>query len=400
MSSKQAPIHSGFGPTTTARETLKGIDLTGKIAIVTGGYAGLGLEATRALAQAGATVIVPARSPDKARQALDGIPRVEQGDLDLLDPVSIDAFASEFLGGGRPLHMLINNAGIMAAPLTRDRRGYESQFSANHLGHFQLTVRLWPALRRAGSARVVSLSSRGHQRAGVDFDDPNFLHRTYDRWQAYGQSKTANVLFAVGLDRRGETSGIRAFAVHPGGILTDLSRHMTDDELRAFEFHILQLPRSTRKLSELTSPLDAWLYFLRFAEKIDTAALPAELRQPSIVRAVEELTMLTQSDIERERYESRRKAQMDQISAINAARLQGERTGQEKGELIGREKGELIGREKGELTGREKGEQIGVIHLCESLLNQPITPKEKLLGVSLEELTRLADELRKQVMKR
>jgi NAD(P)-dependent dehydrogenase (short-subunit alcohol dehydrogenase family) len=228
---KQAPIHSGFGPTTTARETLKGIDLTGKNAIVTGGYAGLGLETTRALVEAGATVIVPARSPDKSHKALDGIPRVEQSNLDLLDPGSIDAFASEFLAGGRPLHMLINNAGIMAAPLTRDGRGYESQFSANHLGHFQLTVRLWPALRRAESARVVSLSSRGHHRAGVDFDDPNFLHRPYDKWQAYGQSKTANVLFAVGLDRRGEASGIRAFAVHPGGIFTDLSRHMTDDEL-------------------------------------------------------------------------------------------------------------------------------------------------------------------------
>ncbi|HSZ56320.1 MAG TPA: oxidoreductase [Tepidisphaeraceae bacterium] len=234
MSSKQAPIHSGFGPTTTARQTLKGIDLAGKVAIVTGGYAGLGLETTRALAEAGARVIVPARSPDKARKVLAGIPRVEQSTLDLLDPSSIDAFANEFLATGRPLHMLINNAGIMATPLMRDARGYESQFSANHLGHFQLTVRLWPALRRAGRARVVSLSSRGHQRGGIDFDDPNFLHRPYDRWQAYGQSKTANVLFAVGLDRRGEASGIRAFAVHPGGILTDLARHLTDDELRAF----------------------------------------------------------------------------------------------------------------------------------------------------------------------
>jgi NAD(P)-dependent dehydrogenase (short-subunit alcohol dehydrogenase family) len=233
MSSKQAPIHSGFGPTTTARQTLKGIDLAGKVAIVTGGYAGLGLETTRALAEAGARVIVPARSPDKARKVLAGIPRVEQSTLDLLYPSSIDAFANEFLATGRPLHMLINNAGIMATPLMRDGRGYESQFSANHLGHFQLTVRLWPALHHAGGARVVSLSSRGHQRGGIDFDDPNFLHRPYDRWQAYGQSKTANMLFAVGLDRRGEASGIRAFAVHPGGILTDLARHLTDDELRA-----------------------------------------------------------------------------------------------------------------------------------------------------------------------
>jgi NAD(P)-dependent dehydrogenase (short-subunit alcohol dehydrogenase family) len=230
----QAPIHSGFGPTTTARQVLEGIDLTGKVAIVTGGYAGIGLETTRALTEAGATVIVPARSPDKARKALNGIPRVEQSRLDLLDPGSIDAFASEFLATGRPLHMLINNAGIMATPLTRDARGYESQFSANHLGHFQLTARLWPALRNAHGARVVSLSSRGHQRAGIDFDDPQFQHRAYERWQAYGQSKTANVLFAVELDRRGEASGIRAFAVHPGAILTELSRYMTDDELRVY----------------------------------------------------------------------------------------------------------------------------------------------------------------------
>jgi NAD(P)-dependent dehydrogenase (short-subunit alcohol dehydrogenase family) len=233
MPTKQTPIPSGFGPTTTARQVLKNIDLTGKTAIVTGGYSGIGLETTRALAEAGATVIVPARTPDKARQALSNIPRVEQSRLDLLDPNSIDAFASEFLASGRPLHILINNAGIMATPLTRDARGYESQFSANHLGHFQLTARLWPALLKARDARVVSLSSRGHQRADMDFDDPNFLHRPYDRWKAYGQSKTANVLFAVELDRRGQTSGVRAFAVHPGAIPTDLIRHMTDEELQA-----------------------------------------------------------------------------------------------------------------------------------------------------------------------
>jgi NAD(P)-dependent dehydrogenase (short-subunit alcohol dehydrogenase family) len=234
MPSKQSPIHSGFGTTTSARETLRGIDLTGKVAVVTGGYAGIGLETTRALAEAGASVIVPARTPDKARKALSGIQRVEQGTLDLLDPASIDAFANEFLASGRPLHMLINNAGIMATPIARDSRGYESQFSANHLGHFQLTARLWPALRKARGARVVSLSSRGHQRAGMDFDDPNFEHHPYDRWEAYGQSKTANILFAVELDRRGETNGVRAFAVHPGAILTDLARHMTDEELRAY----------------------------------------------------------------------------------------------------------------------------------------------------------------------
>jgi NAD(P)-dependent dehydrogenase (short-subunit alcohol dehydrogenase family) len=234
MTILQKPIGSGFGAASTAADVLKGLDLSGRVAIVTGGYAGIGLETTRALAEAGATVIVPARNPDKARQALNAIPRVEQSRLDLLVPPSIDAFASEFLASGRPLHMLINNAGIMATPLARDSRGYESQFSANHLGHFQLTVRLWPALRAAHGARVVSLTSRGHQRAAMDFDDPQFQRRPYDRWHAYGQSKTANVLFAVELERRGQASGIRAFAVHPGAVLTDLSRHMTDDELRAF----------------------------------------------------------------------------------------------------------------------------------------------------------------------
>jgi len=229
----QTPIRSGFGPTTTARQVIEGIDLTGKVAVVTGGYSGIGLETTRVLAEAGATVIVPARTLDKARRALRGIPRVEQGKLDLLDPASIDAFASEFLATNPPLHILINNAGIMATPLTRDRRGYESQFSANHLGHFQLTARLWPALRKGRGARVISLSSRGHQRAGLDLDDPNFQHRPYDKWEAYGQSKTANVLFAVELDRRGQASDIRAFAVHPGGIITDLIRHMTDEDRRA-----------------------------------------------------------------------------------------------------------------------------------------------------------------------
>ena len=227
----QAPLPSGFGPTSTAGQVIEGVDLTGKVAIVTGGYAGVGLETTRALAGAGATVIVPARTPDKARKALNGIPRVEQSKVDLLDPASIDAFTSEFLASGRPLHILINNAGIMAPPLARDGRGYESQFSANHLGHFQLTARLLPALRSAYGARVISLSSRGHQRSGVDFDDPQFERRAYDRWLAYGQSKTANVLFAVELDRRGEASGIRAFAVHPGAVLTGLLRNMTDAEL-------------------------------------------------------------------------------------------------------------------------------------------------------------------------
>jgi NAD(P)-dependent dehydrogenase (short-subunit alcohol dehydrogenase family) len=227
----QAPIPSGFGPQTTAREVLKGQDLSGKISIVTGGYSGVGLETTRALAEAGATVIVPARTPEKARAAIADITSVELEELNLFDPASIDAFTQRFLDSGRPLDILINNAGIMAPPLVRDARGYESQFATNHLGHFQLTARLWPALKQAGSSRIVSLSSTGIRFGGVDFEDPNFEHREYDKWKAYAQSKSANALFAVGLDKRGYAHGVRAFSVHPGRIMTDLVRHMSEAEL-------------------------------------------------------------------------------------------------------------------------------------------------------------------------
>ena len=230
-SSLQKPIQSGFSATTTAQEALGGRDLHGKTAIVTGGYSGLGLETVRVLAGAGATVIVPARSLDKARAALAGIERVQLAAIDLMDPASIDAFATGFVAGGRALDILVNSAGIMALPLHRDARGYESQFSSNHLGHFQLALRLWPALRRAKGARVVSVSSRGHRIAGVDFDDPHFERRPYDKWQAYGQSKSANALFAVGLDARGQAHGVRAFSLHPGSIFTELARHLTDEDL-------------------------------------------------------------------------------------------------------------------------------------------------------------------------
>ncbi|GFZ30183.1 oxidoreductase [Clostridium zeae] len=228
----QIPIISGFGLETTASEVLKGIDLNGKVAIVTGGYSGIGLETTRALAQAGATVIVPARSIDKARVLIEGIPGVELEEMDLINPTSIDEFSRKFLDSGRALDILINNAGIMAAPLSRDARGFEAQFATNHLGHFQLTARLWPALKKSGKARVVSLSSTGIRFGGVNFDDPNFEHREYNKWGAYGQSKSANALFAVELDRLGQKYGVRAFSVHPGRILgTNLQRYMENEEV-------------------------------------------------------------------------------------------------------------------------------------------------------------------------
>lgn len=230
----QHPIGSGFGAETTAAEVIGGVDLFGKTAVVTGGYSGIGLETTRTLLSAGARVIVPARDLSKAKSALAAMPGVLAETLDLMDPASIFSFANRFVSSEQPLHILVNNAGIMANPLTRDARGYESQFSTNHLGHFELTARLWPALRRANGARVVSLSSVGHRRAPVDFDDPNFERREYNRWVAYGQSKSANALFAVSLDAIGEPHGIRAFSVHPGGVVTDLTRHMSAEELRAY----------------------------------------------------------------------------------------------------------------------------------------------------------------------
>lgn len=233
MPTEQKPIKSGYGARTEAPEALGGRDLSGKVAIVTGGYSGLGLETAKALAAAGAVVIVPARTPEKAQKALAGVANVEQAALDLADPASIDAFAGGFLSRAGTLDILVNNAAIMASPLMRDARGYEAQFATNHLGHFQLTARLWPALKAANGARVVSLSSIGHRISPPDLDDPNFERAEYNKWIAYGRAKSANALFAIGLDRRGEPHKVRAFAVHPGGIMTDLQRYMPEEEQRA-----------------------------------------------------------------------------------------------------------------------------------------------------------------------
>lgn len=232
----QSPINSGYGFSTTAKEVIGDINLQGKIAIVTGGYSGIGLETARVLAEAGATVIVPARNIEKAQKAVDGIPNIELEQLDLMNPDSIDSFAEKFMASGRALHILVNSAGIMAPPLMRDNRGYESQFATNHLGHFQLTSRLWPALKRAGNARVIAVSSRAQRLGGVNFEDPNFEKTEYDKWKAYAQSKSANVLFAVELDRLGREYGVRSFAVHPGLIpTTDLGRFSLDGKVTTQE---------------------------------------------------------------------------------------------------------------------------------------------------------------------
>lgn len=227
----QKPVGSGFNATSTTTDVIKGIDLTGKTAIVTGGDGGLGLEITKTLASAGATVIVPARDTKKAKKNLEGIANAEVATLNLTDPVSIDAFAEIFLASGRPLHMLINNAGVMWTPLQRDERGYEGQFATNHLGHFQLTAKLWDALKKANGARVINVSSSGHHFSPVLFEDVNYNSREYNKFEAYGQSKTANVLFTVELDKRAQPFGIRAYTLHPGLILTtNLGRHLTFDD--------------------------------------------------------------------------------------------------------------------------------------------------------------------------
>lgn len=215
---QQQPIGSGFNAKSTANDVIQNIDLTGKIAIVTGGNTGIGLETTRVLAAAGATVIIPARDIEKAKKNLEGIPNVEITAMDLMSPTSIDAFAENFIASGRPLHLLINNAGIMWVPLRRDERGIESQLATNYLALFQLTARLWFSLKKANGARVVNVSSHGHHFAPFNFDDPNFLHREYETLQGYGQSKTAVNLFSMELDMRGQSSHIRSYAVHPGSI--------------------------------------------------------------------------------------------------------------------------------------------------------------------------------------
>ncbi|MEM1403712.1 MAG: oxidoreductase [Pseudomonadota bacterium] len=238
MATPQVAIDSPFAMRSTAMEVIEGIDLSGKIAIVTGGYSGIGTETVRALASKGARVIVGARRPDDAAQALADIAGdVTTRPLDLSKPDSIDAFTAGIREDLDELHLLINNAGTMACPLARDDRGYESQFAINHLGHFQLTHGLWSLLKSAEGARVIALSSIAHRLNGVDTDDLNFEHRAYDKWLAYGQAKSANALFALHLDRIGEPHGVRAFSLHPGGIATPLQRHLTMDEQRAMGWY-------------------------------------------------------------------------------------------------------------------------------------------------------------------
>jgi NAD(P)-dependent dehydrogenase (short-subunit alcohol dehydrogenase family) len=233
----QQPLGSSFNATSTTNDVIKGIDLKGKIAIVTGGGTGIGLETVKTMSKAGATIIVPARDVAKAKENLKGITNVEIEEMNLIDPVSIDAFAEKFLASGRSLHMLINNAGIMFVPLRRDGNGNESQLATNYLSVFQLTARLWTALKKTNGARVLNVSSMGHHFAPFNFEDPNFENHDYQTLQAYGQSKTAVNLFTLELDNRAKSFGVRAYSIHPGNIWgTELAREAPIELLQQFGF--------------------------------------------------------------------------------------------------------------------------------------------------------------------
>lgn len=230
----QVPVGSEFGAKTDGADVIADVELEGKTAIVTGGYSGIGLETVSALAAKGVRVVVPVRSPEKAAENLKPIAgEITTAPMDLGDVGSIRTFAESMVGNLNRLDMLINNAGVMASPETRVGPGWESQFGINHMGHFALTQALMPLIAATPGARVVSLSSTAHKVSDIRWDDIQFDNSPYDKWQAYGQAKTANALFANALSRRLADTGASAFAVHPGGIFTPLQRHLPQEEMVA-----------------------------------------------------------------------------------------------------------------------------------------------------------------------
>ena len=235
ISEQQHPIETGFGSKPKAGEVMADLNLSGKVALVTGGYSGIGVETVRALTDAGARVFVPSRDVDRAAKTLDGIIPVKQiGFMDLADLPSVNRFGETFANNHPKIDLAIFNAGVMACPLGRTQQGLEWQLGVNHVGHFVLLQALLPSLRSADGARLITLSSIAHRMSPVRFDDMNYERRDYDKWQAYGQAKSAQSLMAVELDRREKDNGIRAFSVHPGGIFTPLQRYLGNAEMAEF----------------------------------------------------------------------------------------------------------------------------------------------------------------------
>jgi NAD(P)-dependent dehydrogenase (short-subunit alcohol dehydrogenase family) len=252
---------------TTTDEVLAGIDLHGTVALVTGASTGLGLETARALAAAGASVTLAVRTEPRGAAAAATIrellpdARLECGLLDLTSLASVREFAEWFKARHDRLGILVNNAGVMATPFERTADGFELQFGTNHLGHFLLTNLLTPLLVAAAPSRVVNLSSGGHRGSDIIWDDPNYERRAYDKFEAYGQSKTANILFTVELDRRLRDRGVRSYAVHPGMIATELGRYMTRDDFRALSARAKSSPSGglpQRKSVESGAATSVW----------------------------------------------------------------------------------------------------------------------------------------------
>lgn len=232
--SEQIPVNSEFQAKSTGQEVLANVNLEGKVVIVTGGYSGIGLETTRALAAKGVKVIVSGRSPQKAKDNLAGVEGdIHIEEMDLADLKSVANFTNKMLNELDKLDLLINNAGVMASPERRVGPNWEYQFGINHMGHFALTTTLMPLLTKTPDVRVVALSSTAHKMSDILWDDIQFSNNNYDKWAAYGQSKTANALFANALSRRLKETGGLAFSVHPGGIFTPLQRDLPKEEMIA-----------------------------------------------------------------------------------------------------------------------------------------------------------------------
>lgn len=228
---------SNFNAESTTDDVIEGVSLEGKLAVVTGASSGLGLETSRIFARQGATVVMVARSAEKLEVALSAIredvpeARLESVLMDLSDLESVRSAAATILQDHPGIDLLVDNAGVMICPLGRTAQGFEMQFGTNHMGHFLFTCLLVPALLESAPGRIVVLSSGAHKMAPLNLEDPNYNAREYNKWLAYGESKTANVLFAVALDARLKAHGVRTFAVHPGIIMTELGRHMSQEDM-------------------------------------------------------------------------------------------------------------------------------------------------------------------------